>query len=457
MSGGQKVPKNSDEAEVGDPEVNDDEPEEPAVPQRSITKVKALYGKQDSEVRYQSETEEPVDAAENKETARYAFLVRKLISYDSRKRYEMHPIIVQSPWLKKALGVILEGYPQYHHEPRPPQRIRRGMSSENTSSSFTMSCLRSSRTPSQAKTDLVKNGGITFEYLWTIFEPQTLVYSVAAGKECVFKLDTFQKPSRTNEESSISSNSVSEPRVPRDDFDQLVPRRYSWNSILKMNSSWRVSSSAANCSKAAPATITRYTESGSGIWPLRHDPAQHRVMDHHLDCEAHNRFLPVSAVYFSPLFPKTTKPPKVVPESDDKAEAIDNYKHASKKWLWFFVEKVEEIEFAKNAFGSKEQKSLIRSFVESGVKYKDDFDDVIAGKGRGMIMLLSSPPGVAKTLTGGSVAEDMRVPVYVMSAEDLGTDPSSIEVSLNLVMDMARRWNAILLWTKPMCFGKGAR
>jgi len=81
------------------------------------------------------------------------------------------------------------------------------------------------------------------------------------------------------------------------------------------------------------------------------------------------------------------------------------------------VDQVEDIKFADNAFASlvlpTEQKSLIRAFVESQVKYKDDFDDVIAGKGRGMIMLLAGPPGVGKTLTSESVAEDMRVPLYM--------------------------------------------
>ncbi len=44
-----------------------------------------------------------------------------------------------------------------------------------------------------------------------------------------------------------------------------------------------------------------------------------------------------------------------------------------------------------------------------------------------MIMLLAGPPGVGKTLTSESVAEDMRVPLYCMSAGDLGLDPSGIE------------------------------
>lgn len=39
----------------------------------------------------------------------------------------------------------------------------------------------------------------------------------------------------------------------------------------------------------------------------------------------------------------------------------------------------------------------------------------------------------------------MRVPLYMLSAGDLGLDPSGIEESLNLVLDMVSKWNAVLL------------
>jgi hypothetical protein len=38
-------------------------------------------------------------------------IVRKKKSIDSRKKFEADSLIVQSPWLKKALAGILEGYP----------------------------------------------------------------------------------------------------------------------------------------------------------------------------------------------------------------------------------------------------------------------------------------------------------------------------------------------------------
>lgn len=46
-----------------------------------------------------------------------------------------------------------------------------------------------------------------------------------------------------------------------------------------------------------------------------------------------------------------------------------------------------------------EHKELILALTESQVENKDGFDDVIQGKGKGMILLLSGPPGVGKTLT----------------------------------------------------------
>ena len=55
------------------------------------------------------------------------------------------------------------------------------------------------------------------------------------------------------------------------------------------------------------------------------------------------------------------------------------------------------------------------------------------------------PPGVGKTLTAESVAEEMRVPLFMMSAGDLGLDPRSVENKLQGILDMCTRWNAILL------------
>lgn len=44
-------------------------------------------------------------------------------------------------------------------------------------------------------------------------------------------------------------------------------------------------------------------------------------------------------------------------------------------------------------------KELILAFVDSHSSQGDGFDDIIQGKGRGIVILLSGVPGVGKTLT----------------------------------------------------------
>jgi len=60
-------------------------------------------------------------------------------------------------------------------------------------------------------------------------------------------------------------------------------------------------------------------------------------------------------------------------------------------------------------------------------------------------MLLSGPPGVGKTLTAESVAEEMRAPLYTISAGDLGTEPQGVEAALGNILEMNTKWNAVLL------------
>jgi hypothetical protein len=64
---------------------------------------------------------EPADvaeAAENEEAAQHALITRLQKATDSRKKYEMHSIIIQSPQLKVALADILQDYPDLHCELR---------------------------------------------------------------------------------------------------------------------------------------------------------------------------------------------------------------------------------------------------------------------------------------------------------------------------------------------------
>jgi len=128
---------------------------------------------------------------------------------------------------------------------------------------------------------------------------------------------------------------------------------------------------------------------------------------------------------------------------------LRGYALKTKRWLSFFVDSVSEITFNTAAFDSlvlpENQKDLILAFASSQIAHKDAFDDVISGKGRGIIMLLSGGPGIGKTLTAESVAENMRVPLYMMSAGDLGVQSQDVEEKLGTILEMVAKWNAVLL------------
>jgi hypothetical protein len=128
---------------------------------------------------------------------------------------------------------------------------------------------------------------------------------------------------------------------------------------------------------------------------------------------------------------------------------VRGYSLKLKKWLDFWVDQVADIEWNTNAFDNlvlpEDQKDLILSFAESQVMNRETFDDVIQGKGRGIIILLSGSPGIGKTLTAEAVAETMKVPLHALTSGDLGSNSYEVERNLSTALYLVGQWNAILL------------
>jgi SpoVK/Ycf46/Vps4 family AAA+-type ATPase len=107
-------------------------------------------------------------------------------------------------------------------------------------------------------------------------------------------------------------------------------------------------------------------------------------------------------------------------------------------------------------------KEMILSFVEahpSTASSPDDdestnkaletapkFDDLIEGKGLGIILLLVGNPGTGKTLTAEAVADKVRRPLYMLSAGELGQSARDVENRLRDALELAERWDAVLLF-----------
>ncbi|KAF2818917.1 hypothetical protein CC86DRAFT_308344 [Ophiobolus disseminans] len=157
------------------------------------------------------------------------------------------------------------------------------------------------------------------------------------------------------------------------------------------------------------------------------------------------------------------------PELDSDEDGTDNKRHvfteeelliaspvvlgfafSEKYWLEFSLSGIEDIKWNPEAFESlvlpdrikQNLKGLVSSHRFNAAK---TIDDVIQGKGKGLNVVLHGPPGVGKTLTGESIAEHLKCPLYAVSAGELGTNSRSLEVDLNRIMDITHSWGAILL------------
>ncbi|KAJ7751771.1 P-loop containing nucleoside triphosphate hydrolase protein, partial [Mycena maculata] len=129
---------------------------------------------------------------------------------------------------------------------------------------------------------------------------------------------------------------------------------------------------------------------------------------------------------------------------------LRGFSFAEKKWFQLFIENFSEITWNEASFDRlvlpESSKTLIRALVSSQLRAEGSkFDDIIKGKGRGLVTVLHGPPGVGKTLTAECIAEYTHRPLYVVSSGDLGTSASHLEQELTRILDLARTWKAILL------------
>jgi hypothetical protein len=101
---------------------------------------------------------------------------------------------------------------------------------------------------------------------------------------------------------------------------------------------------------------------------------------------------------------------------------------------------------------SGEHKTLIQSLVYSHFKKRVNegsveiaTQDLIRGKGKGIVILLFGVPGVGKTATAEAVAQKFEKPLFPITCGDLGFTPESVERSLSEIFRLAHLWDCVLL------------
>ncbi|KAH6987874.1 P-loop containing nucleoside triphosphate hydrolase protein [Ilyonectria sp. MPI-CAGE-AT-0026] len=516
--------KKDEEKKEDDEEKDEEEEKKEKIIVGLVTDSKDLYAKYDNNGdrswtdKYPDDLEE---AAENEETQKYAVIIRKMKpkEADSTKPLIIDSIIIQSPYLKRVLGKVFEGYPGVvtevsrlkFHAPfecfvhrwdrfaaAKDDAAHDDLTREHIGLLYTI-MKEELGDIIQLREDYFKNRAVAFEHVWTLFPPGCTVWGSAKGKPVAVKFT-----SGSYAKTQCGNVYVLQCKVI--DWDGTI---MGWTNLNQQigEFSGTVPFAELNCypleyhprldmAKAVLAERGRRFEElagycykfykGTAVWHVdprrsRKENVQSRIVIDGVNWEKENPDHVVwlenihAQVEFSGPGGRVGNDNDSDSGSDWNSNALDEddvegldkrpplteeqlimtypivrgYSLKNKRWMEFFIDDVSEVNFNDQAFNSlvlpEDQKELILAFAQSQVKYKDAFDDIISGKGKGIIMLLSGGPGIGKTLTAESVAEEMKVPLYIMSAGDLGTEAYEVENNLGRILEMVANWNAVLL------------
>jgi hypothetical protein len=125
------------------------------------------------------------------------------------------------------------------------------------------------------------------------------------------------------------------------------------------------------------------------------------------------------------------------------------YSLQQKRWGAFAVSGISDVVWNKEAFDRvimpERKHKLVRSLVMSHLSQDKQFDDIISGKGKGLVGLLSGGPGVGKSLTAEAVAELCARPLFTVTSADLGRNTAEVHQNLDMILEFTRRWGCVLL------------
>ncbi|KAK0101594.1 hypothetical protein ONS95_006757 [Cadophora gregata] len=426
------------------------------------------------------------EAAENNETAQHAILKRNEKSSDSRKKLSLHSIIIQSPLIKSVLGKVFEGYDGITTEldrlelkkPFEPfvhrwEKFRLARNYEQDPDTrdhldllniiyaelkFTLA----------RRDDLLMHGVMRYDLLWTMFEPETLVFQEfgESKSERVTRVDSYSY----GRSFAVTSRYV-EWEGTKFGMDSDCESIGSFNGTKKITDlkiyplAYHRDAIGVQRRCIARAreweTYCRYSFKqyiGVAVSSRSRMHVDARVI---INTEAYNKFNPNSEVTVWKLENDKTYQPPATDEPEPETlrlkpwqlllatNMLKAYSLKDKVWMTIHLAGIQEITWNDDAFSRlvlpDDTKDLVLAFAKSQILREQTFDDIIQGKGKGVIMLLSGPPGVGKTLTAEAVAETMRVPLYIMAAGDLGADAEDVENELKTICAMTTRWKAVLL------------
>ncbi|KAK8133507.1 Vacuolar protein sorting-associated protein 4B [Apiospora sp. TS-2023a] len=125
------------------------------------------------------------------------------------------------------------------------------------------------------------------------------------------------------------------------------------------------------------------------------------------------------------------------------------YHLKEKVWVTVSIDGLSPTSWNDHAFDQlvlpESTKDIVRTFVETHKTTQALGCDFVAGKGKGLVILLSGPTGTGKTLTVESVSDKVKKPLYHLQAGKLGSKPSQVSSSLQKAYRMCEEWDGVLL------------
>ncbi|KAL8690892.1 MAG: hypothetical protein Q9218_003763 [Villophora microphyllina] len=506
----------SDEEDVKKTAINPEEVKEPATDASPgmIAKAKNLYpSEEDDRGRFTMTDKPPADVPEpeeTEETARYALLIRNRLAYGKNKGLSITSIVIQSPLLKKVLRWVLKDYPCMAPEldrlevvaPFRPfihrwERLTDALNNERdpeTKSHIQLfyDALKEELALSlEARDDFIAHKTITFNSLWNIFEPGTIVFTTVNKRHVAAKLKTTSIYAAKHEDifqlecEMIYANGEKlgwgHHRFDIPEFGGMCKIYdlpvYPLQYHRKVD---KITKELVENGKKYQQMMGFHHKQYQGVALDSHQPfyVDSRII---IDAKAFMCYNPDRDMVLRPL----KKQPKThdsygldtigedLEQSDSSSDeddvgntkatdsqpqraltneelmlcgsAVKGYSLRNKRWLDFFVDSIHDIDWKPNAWDDvvleEDQKDLIFSMTDG---HRSNHQGL---QTKGLNILLSGPTGVGKTFAVESLAEHLRAPLFHVTPADVDLDTKNpdLESPFTDMLEMCGKWNAILL------------
>lgn len=141
------------------------------------------------------------------------------------------------------------------------------------------------------------------------------------------------------------------------------------------------------------------------------------------------------------------------------------YALRERKFVMADIQALRKVTSPENIFKDlkidEHHKKIVKSLVKAHFSKRDIQkqqstvplnQDLIRGKGSGLVFLLHGVPGVGKTATAEAVASANKKPLFVITCGDLGFTPKEVETSLREIFRLAQIWDCVLLLDEAEVF-----